>query len=76
MDHREEEQFKAIAMGNLAENPEWEELCHMSAMYSIKVFAMLKRYGIESIEHVTFACDGGVPVLRIEMQEHMRDHLR
>lgn len=76
MDESEERQFKAIAMGELAGNDEFMEATNLAAHYACKAFAMLKSYGIESREHITYVCqEAGIPVLTLEPHSHMRDHL-
>jgi hypothetical protein len=75
MNEREEIQFRAIAMGELSESQEWQEVTAKAADYSAGMFALLKRYGIESTEGITFVCGTtGAPCLTITMESHLREH--
>lgn len=77
MNEQEDRQFRAIAMGELNQNPEFREVAMLAADNAAGMFTLLKRYGIESEEEVTFVCEvSGVPCLTITMHPHMRDHFR
>lgn len=76
MDEREENEFRAIAMGSLMENPEFREVAAMAADNAAGMFTLMKRYGIETGESITFVCENGIPCLTVIMEPHLREHFR
>lgn len=76
MDERENQEFKAIAMGALMENEQFRDVAAMAADNAAGMFKLLKRYGIESGESITFICENGIPCLTIIMEPHLREHFR
>jgi len=76
MNEREEETFRAIAMGSLMENPQFREVAGLAADNAAGMFTLMRRYGIESQEDITFVCENGIPCLTVIMHPHMREHFR
>jgi len=76
MDEREKNEFKAIAMGELMSDPQFSHAAAMAADHSAGMFTLMKRYGIESGESITFVCENGIPCLTIIMEPHLREHFR
>jgi len=75
-ENEEEEQFRAIAMGELSSNREWQHINQDMAELAIRAYSMMKKYGIESLNGVMFVCESDIPVFTVEFTPHARDHMR
>lgn len=72
----QEDQFRAIALGELQQNEEFQCASKAAAIAIATCFGMLKHYGIESATGLVFVCDAGEKVATVMAEPHLREHLR